>query len=212
MTKFRWMLSGILLGGLLWWGRTETRAESGMGISPNPVLSVVCAADLGSPQVTLLVDTSQRKLAAYTTDKQGRIVFGALRPYLYDLAVRDELTLGSNDPPPTWHQMQQAAAQAYKADLEGYRKKKPGATIEDLLKDSLKDSAGQTQVMAEGSAMPGQSAPIQVLDLANQRILMYRFSFQAGLELTGVREISGDLAQVERIGKPEYVPVRKAKR
>ncbi len=193
--------AAMLLGTLLAGG---VRADSGLGVPAGPVLTVMAATGLG-PQALVMVDTAERKILVYTVD-QGRIVFAALRPYLYDLAVPSECA-ASRPGSLEWREVRKTLREHYEKEFRAFKAKHDKASFEDFLKDGLKDSVGQTQLMTATDVAANLPQLIELLDLANQRLLVYRFSLGNGLEFLSSRNLAFDRQARDRGGRPAYIPV-----
>jgi hypothetical protein len=200
----RWGCAAVLLGTVLAGGSRPLLADSGLGVPAGPVLTVMAATGLG-PQALVMVDTSERKILVYTVD-QGQIVFAALRPYLYDLAV--PLECAATRPGSLgWREVRKTLRGHYDMEFKAFKAKNAKATFEDFLKDGLKDSAGQSQLMTATDVVANQPQLIELLDLANQRLLVYRFTLGNGLEFLGSRNLEFDRKARDRGGRPAYIPV-----
>ena len=190
----------------------SSSADSGLGVQSGPLLSVMAATGAG-PQALVLVDAAERRISVYTLDAQGRIVFTALRPYLYDLSIPDEYPHPDFPiAPGGWREIRRSLIEHHRKDFNAFKGQNKGAHFDDYLRSFLKNGAEQTQLMTASDAAANQPQLIQVLDRSNQKLLVYRFTSQAGLEFLAERSLAFDRKAPDLTGKPGYLPVEAVRR
>lgn len=204
-----WGVAAVLLGAAGWLlGPGETRGDSGLGSPPGKILSVMAATGTGT-QALVVVDTGSRKVAVYTVEN-GRIVFAALRPYLYDLAVPEEYPQGPARPNPSWQQMQEALENFHKKAFAAFRKADPKGTFEAFLdREALDGAREEFQISTASDSAVNQPQLIELLDVVHRRLVIYRFTTAGGLQLVAARNLAWDLKARDRVqAPPGYIPVK----